>query len=285
MKFSVILNPKGPMQISRPSRARKLSIMGKGFYFNRHPIFANVIIILMVAVLGFFIIYFSLNIFTKHGRSATVPEVEKMTYTNAIEILHDNGFKTDIRDSIYNEELPPGMVIEQFPKPGMKVKPGRKIFLYINAVHPRQVIIDTDDSSHGLAMRGYSLRQVTSKLEELGFKNVKVVELPGDDDRVIRLLANGKPITKMQKVPVNAVITVEVHNGAMSRIRDSILNAEFLEYVNENPEEFQNDYDFSGYEEMPRSTSEKSQIQEVEPEAPAEPTQPEPTPEPEPAEE
>lgn len=206
-------------------------------HIKRHPIIANIVIIMIVAVLGIIIVFLSLNIFTKHGEYESVPQVENMSFTNAINTLHAQGFRTDIRDSIYNEEIKPGYVVEQFPKPGAKVKPGRKIFLYINAVQPRELIIDADNSEPGEALKGYSMRQGLAKLEELGFRNVNVVKLPGDNDRIIRLLVNGKTVSKMEKVPVNALITMEVYDGMTNRLTDSLLEEEYLQYVTEVEED------------------------------------------------
>ena len=215
------------------------SQMSNGFDIRKHPVLANMVIICLVAVLGVIIVFLCLNIFTRHGEWETVPEVENMSFTNAINTLHAKGFRTDIRDSIYKEEINPGFVIEQFPKPGAKVKPGRKVFLYINAVHPRELIIDPENSD-GEALKGYSLRQGMAKLEELGFKKVNVVKVPGDNDRIIRLLANGHSVKKMEKVPVNALITVEVYDGQLNRITDSLLEEEYLQYVTEvEDEEYQ----------------------------------------------
>lgn len=211
--------------------------MSKEFYFRRHPVIANMLIIAIVAVIGLFIIFLSLNLFTKHGAWEAVPEVENMSFTNAINKLHEKGFRTDIRDSVYKEEISPGFVVEQFPKAGSKVKPGRKIFLYINAVHPREFIIDADNSVPGEALKGYSMRQGLAKLEELGFRKVNVVKVPGDNDRVIRLLANGKTVQKMEKVPVNALITMEVYDGQLNRVTDSLLDEEYLQYVTEVEDE------------------------------------------------
>ncbi|MCH5230045.1 MAG: PASTA domain-containing protein [Muribaculaceae bacterium] len=211
--------------------------MSQGFNIKQHPVMANIIIILLVAIIGVFIVFLSLNIFTRHGEWQAVPEVENMSFTNAINTLHDQGFRTDIRDSVYNEDINPGFVVEQFPKPGAKVKPGRKIFLYINAVHPRELIIDADNSSEGEALKGYSLRQGLAKLEELGFKKVNVIKIPGDNDRIIRLTSNGKTINKMEKVPVTALINVEVHDGQLNRLADSLLEEEYLQYVTEVEDE------------------------------------------------
>ena len=234
--------------------------MSDEFYFRKHPVLANALIILIVAIIGLVIIFIALNIFTRHGEWKSVPEVENMSFTNAINILHDSGFRTDIRDSVFKEDVSPGYVVEQFPKAGSKVKPGRKIFLYINAVHPREYIIDPDNSMAGEALKGYSMRQGLAKLEELGFKKVNIVKVPGENDRIIRLLANGKPISKMQKVPVTALITMEVYDGMLNRYNDSILDEEYLQYVTEVEDENYSDYsDYSG------APAEEDELIDVEP--------------------
>lgn len=265
--------------------------MKKGFYMGRHPVLINAVIIFLVAVLGIAIVFFSLNVFTRHGAWDTVPGVENMSYTEAIKILHDHGFRTDIRDSIYNEEIKPGFVVEQFPKSGSKVKPGRKIFLYINAVHPREILIDGDSYQSGSALEGFSLRQGLAKLEELGFKNIKVVTVPGTSDRIIRLIANGKTVRKMQKVPINAQITIEVYDGELRKIQDSLLDEEYLKYVMEEGDPYSDleGGDDSGYgygggyssgsSGSSSSTTTTTTTPEVHEPAPA------PTPEPEPASE
>lgn len=239
--------------------------MKKGIYMGRHPVLVNVVIIILVAALGVAIVFLSLNIFTRHGQWATVPEVEDISYTDAIKILHESGFRTDIRDSIYNEDIRPGFVVEQFPKPGATVKPGRKIFLYINAVNPKQVLIDPENKAGGNALEGFSLRQAQAKLEELGFKDVRIKTVPGTSDRVIRLIANGKTVMKMQKVAINSPIIIEVYDGQLRKIQDSILEKEYLQYVEEegNPYEYLED----DYPENQNHTQTPSQSPAQEPEA------------------
>lgn len=191
-------------------------------FIKRHPVLSNLIIILLVAIAGLGIVYLSFAIFTRHGESSVVPGVEKMSYTQAIEILHSKGFKVDIRDSLYKDDEKPGFVIEQFPKANSIVKPGRKIFLYINAVHPKEVIIDEDNNPREDALRSTSFRQGKARLEELGFKNIRVVKILGENDCISKIFANGKVVKKMQKVPVNAAIVMEVFDGNLNSVRDSI---------------------------------------------------------------
>lgn len=195
----------------------------KGF-IKEHPVLANLIIILLVGIAGLGILYFSFAIFTRHGESSVVPGVEKMSYTQAIEILHSKGFRVDIRDSLYKDDEKPGYVIEQFPKSNSIVKPGRKIFLYINAVHPKEVVIDEDNNPREDALKSISFRQGKARLEELGFKNIRVIKILGENDCISKIFADGKVVKKMQKVPVNAKIVMEVFDGNLEAIRDSLQN-------------------------------------------------------------
>lgn len=206
----------------------------KGF-IARHPVLANLIIILLVGAAGLGIAYFSFAIFTKHGEKSKVPGVERMSYTKAIEILHSKGFKVDIRDSLYKEDEKPGYVIEQFPKANSLVKPGRKIFLYINAVHPKEVIIDEDNNPREDALKSTSFRQGMARLEELGFKNIRVVKILGENDCISKIFANGKVVKKMQKTPVNAQIVMEVFDGNLEAVRDSIQQDIDPSFVSDEP--------------------------------------------------
>ncbi|MDE6272681.1 MAG: PASTA domain-containing protein [Muribaculaceae bacterium] len=213
---------------------------------GRHPVITNILIIILVGALGICIVYFSIAIFTKHGQTDKVPGIENKSYTEAIQILHDHGFKVDIRDSLYKDNVRPGYVIEQFPKAGSIVKPGRKIFLYINAVHPKEVVIDDDNHPMEDALKSFSPRSGLARLQELGFKNVRVVKVLGDNDCIVKILANGVPVKKMQKVPVNASIVVQVYDGRLAEIRDSLQNEELMATRQEHLNAGETDYNF-GY--------------------------------------
>lgn len=203
-------------------------------FAQKHPVLANIIIIVLVAVIGLYAVYFALAIFTKHGCSRELPSVEGRSYTEAIRLLDDRGFKVDIRDSVYREDVKPGFVVEQFPKGGSVVKPGRKIFLYINAVHPKEVVMDDNGTPGEYALKGESYRSAISHLEELGFKNIRIVRVLGTTDRVVKVLANGRPVRKRQKVAVNAVLVVEVSDGRLKALKDSLQDAELMRIYREN---------------------------------------------------
>lgn len=200
-------------------RKEKRSLVG-------NSIILNLVIIVVVAAIGLWISYISIALFTKHGQKDIVPNVENMSYTEAIKKLHAAGFKIDIRDSLYREDIKPGYVIEQFPKAKSVVKPGRKIFLYINAVNPKQVEIDGGPNHNENALKGVSLRQGISRLEELGFKNIQIIKVLGETDRIVKVLSNGRTVKKGDKVPVNSRIIIEVYDGRLRELRDSLQNEE-----------------------------------------------------------
>lgn len=239
------------------------------FWLRKHPIICNLLIIVTVAVLGLYVVYLALAIFTKHGERDVVPGVENMTYTQALEVLHDKGFRVDIRDSVYRDDVKPGYVIEQFPKANSSVKPGRKIFLYINAVHPKEVILDNDNHPNEFAMKGESYRSALAKLEEYGFKNVRTVKVLGTSDRVVKVMANGKPVRKMQKVPVNAVIVVEISDGQLGHLKDSLEIAEYERMYRENPDIYATSVDEYTEEENKNNdmTPEEPQVSNEDPES------------------
>jgi hypothetical protein len=204
---------------------------------KKHPIIWNLCLIIGIAVLGILIFYVSLALFTKHGSSKVVPSVENTSYSEAVELLHDEGFRVEIRDSLYLDDVKPGYVVEQFPKGNSVVKPGRKIFLYINSVHPKQVVIDEDNRPGELALKGVAYRHAMAHLEELGFKNIRTVYVCGvNKDNVVKIIANGIPVRKRQSVPINARISVEVNDGKLSLLYDSLLNIELGGSYRYNPE-------------------------------------------------
>ena len=233
---------------------------GAGF-ISRHPILANVLVIFIIALIGIWIVYIALQLFTKHGESDIVPKVENMSYSQAITVLHQHGFRVDIRDSLYKDDVKPGYVIEQFPKSGASVKPGRKIFLYINAVHPKEVVIDDDNNPREDALKSFSFRQGMARLEELGFKNIRVVKVLGDNDCIVKITANGRVVKNTQKVPMNAKLVVEVYDGRLGELRDSLQNAEYMRYMSETSA----DADASG-DAVKQSEEEVPVVQDEDPE-------------------
>ena len=107
-------------------------------------------------------LYYWLDAYTEHGEAVATPDFMGVTI-NEIEAFADT---TDVQwvivDSLYTDEYPKGTVAEQEPIPGYRVKRGRKVYLTVNAVLPKQVKVPN--------VRNLSLRQAKVVLESVGLK-------------------------------------------------------------------------------------------------------------------
>ncbi len=208
---------------------------------RKYPILVNLVIIIIVALIGIMIANISLAIFTKHGEYSVVPNVEKISYTAAMEKLHEASFKTEISDSVFRDDIEPGYVLEQTPAPNSKVKPGRTVYLIINAVNPKQVAVNN--------IEGISLRQGKALLQGLGFKekNIKVVYRLGKYENLIQSVrVGGKKLRPGQRVPINSTIVLEVSDGKVDRLTDSLLNVEYgMEYDDSYSESYSSESEAS----------------------------------------
>lgn len=101
----------------------------------RKTLLGTLVIIGVVCVLLYWLFFLSLNWFTGHGKEMTVPNVSGIKMVAAISLLEKDGYSIDI-DSTYDPEQPPLVVMEQQPKPGNTVKPGRTIYIKVNKVSP-----------------------------------------------------------------------------------------------------------------------------------------------------
>ncbi|MDE6581183.1 MAG: PASTA domain-containing protein, partial [Duncaniella sp.] len=78
---------------------------------------------------------------THHGEVTVVPEVKSLNFDEAARRLAGADLQAHLLDSVYDAKLPAGAVINQNPRPGAKVKPGRTVYVTINAFTPRMVTI------------------------------------------------------------------------------------------------------------------------------------------------
>lgn len=165
--------------------------------------------ICLIVVVGFFVLILLfgwLNIWTDHGKFIEIPQVKGLSYSSACNLLKAQGFVAELSDSIFDNVVPPGTVVEQNPKFGTKVKEGRTVYLTINAFSPKTVVIPS--------LTDVSLRQAKSILDGLGIKNVTVNYISSEyKDLVLNVRTNGVPLRPGMRLPVTASITLDVGTG------------------------------------------------------------------------
>lgn len=105
--------------------------MSKLLLYLRTNVFRKNLIFAIIAFIGlFFLIYFGLRTYTKHGQAQEVPQLRGLHISDALRILKEADLNYQI-DSIYQLDASPGMVMEQDPEPLSLVKGGRTIYLTI----------------------------------------------------------------------------------------------------------------------------------------------------------
>jgi hypothetical protein len=80
-----------------------------------------------------------LRFYTNHGESVTIPNLKGKTSPEVAKLMDDLDLRFQIRDSVYSRETAPGTVLDQFPKPGMKVKENRTIFITLCAISQGEI--------------------------------------------------------------------------------------------------------------------------------------------------
>jgi beta-lactam-binding protein with PASTA domain len=163
----------------------------------------NVLIaIIAVFVLGFLILTF-LGSYTRHGQSVEVPVLVGYYENEAEELLKNNQLILEVIDSTYLRDTQPGIIVEQTPKAGTKVKHDRIIFVTINAKSKKMVPLPN--------LKNVSQRQATYTLTSLGFEIGSVEVVPSEfSDLVLEVKHKGVPVQAGEKLYDGSSITLVV---------------------------------------------------------------------------
>lgn len=203
--------------------------MKQNFYSEfeeKHPFVLNSILIVVAAIALFYIGLLFIDVFTSHGQERRVPDVRTMTLDNAINALEDAGFKWDISDSTtFNEQYPPGVIVDQDPKANSKVKAIRVIYLKVNALHPRGVQLPK--------LQEVSVRQGLAMLRSLGFKSVEVDSIASPyGGLILQVTVNGRNVAPGTNVGINSHIRIIVGDGSIDNLNpDSILDSRTIDSI------------------------------------------------------
>lgn len=101
-----------------------------------------------------------LNLITRHGKTVLAPDFTNLSVKSADSLARENGVGVKVVDSVFVKRLQAGVVYRQTPKAGAKVKKGRSIFLTINSIVPRKVVMPN--------LYGYSVTEARAELKNRG---------------------------------------------------------------------------------------------------------------------
>lgn len=164
------------------------------------------------AIITVIFFYVNLPIVTNHGESLTVPDLEGLSVNELQGFLVDRDLRYEVVDSVYSSEYPPLTVTRQFPKPGSKVKQGRKIFISLNSVNPPTTrmpdLIDKTLQNAELILKSYELIPGKVSFKPDPFRNV------------LEQLYNDEPIEPNTPLPKGSVIDIVRGDGHGKRFFD-----------------------------------------------------------------
>lgn len=177
-----------------------------GPFLKSKTFFKHLALAILVVILFFTSVVYYLSSYTRHGEFIVLPNLSKTTVAAAEQQLKSLDLKYIIIDSVYVENSPPGIVINQNPYVGAHVKKGRNIYLYITASTPPMVEMPK--------LVDQSFRQAKNLLENAGLKvgnlTYKLDPAPGV---VLTQKFNGKPIAAGTKLKKGSSIDLEVAKG------------------------------------------------------------------------
>ena len=171
----------------------------------KHPVIANLVYIIVVALVLLWAVLLFLDYWTMHGQTSVVPEIKQKSYNEARALLAANGLNIEISDSIYDRNIAPGTVVESWPKAGAVVKGDRQVYVTVTAFSPKQVTISMPLTGN------VSSRQAMSYLRGNGIPDLVMGAKYGDT-----------PLSVGSVIPVTSTVTLEVGNGPAPEETDSI---------------------------------------------------------------
>ena len=196
-----------PTPKPKSSTSTKQGIVG---FYQRYPIISHLILMVILGIVAILLLLGFLKQGTRHGKSIEVPNFVGMNIDEARQVADDESLNIIVRDSIFDVDLPGGTVVDQLPRTSsvrdVTVKPGRKIYLTINAYSRRMVDIPF--------VAKQTLRQALNQVERAGLTIDELVYEPDmtSTDYVLRQYVGGREIlpTTKRTAAVGTGVTLRV---------------------------------------------------------------------------
>ena len=206
--------PAAKRQAAKPRRSGAKSSEGLFSrvmsFRKRYPILANMLFIGIFALMLLICLSVGLKRGTRLGSTIEVPNLLGMDVDDARGVLEREDLQIVVRDSIFDVDLPGGTIVDQLPRTSsvreVTVKPGRKIYVTINAYSRRMVDVPF--------VAKQTLRQALNQIERSGLTISKLVYEPDmtSTDYVLRQYVDRREIqpTTSRKCPVGTGVTLTV---------------------------------------------------------------------------
>ena len=144
-----------------------------------------------------------LSLITRHGQTVTAPDFTNLTVQEAQQLASQSHVGIKVIDSVFVRRLGAGVVYRQQPKAGSTVKKGRSIFLTINSVVPRKVVMPN--------LYGYSIIEARAELQNRGLDLGKLIYVKDiATNNVLKQSLNGQEVKAGDLVVSGSTIDLTV---------------------------------------------------------------------------
>ena len=175
-------------------------------FITGKPLWINVLFALVLVFILLFLFLLSLDYFTRHGKSLTIPSVMNLRLGQAEKILKDQGFEIQIQDSICSDTAAPLSVLRQFPEADAVVKENRVVYLTINRAVPPAIEMPN--------LEGMSFRTAQLVLKQYGLKLKDTVFRPDfAKNSVLEQQYDGERIKPGTKISMGSAILLVLGSG------------------------------------------------------------------------
>jgi beta-lactam-binding protein with PASTA domain len=164
----------------------------KQFLFSRLFLRHLILAILLLSIL-IFITLKGLNTYTHHGEAYPVPDFSGLTVEQAEKTARHNNLKTELIDSVHIDDALPGVIVEQVPEAGLKVKRNRVVFLTKNSMQPEMITVPK--------LTDISFRQALVLIENCGLQVGTIFYHPSEfNDLVLNVQKDSTDIRQGQQL-------------------------------------------------------------------------------------
>ena len=175
-------------------------------WLKKHTIAYNIVVIALV-FMGLAIVSFIAMAFgTRHSARRTVPDFVGLRMNDAEYFAARRDLQIIVNDSLHVSAYPGGVVLDQLPKGGVVVKPGRKVYVTINSVRQRMVDVPY--------VAGRSLRQAKNMLETAG---LTIDHLEYTEDMATNYVL-AEFVDGVEVLEDSLVVRTEMGNGVVLRV-------------------------------------------------------------------
>lgn len=164
----------------------------KKFLFSR-TFLANLVLAVMLIFILLYATMQGLKIYTHHNQSFAVPDFEGKSLTDVKKMATQSKLNYVVVDSVHVKDALPGVVIDQVPEKGFKVKENRTIFLTINTMRPEMI--------KAPKLTDISFRQARVLIENNGLFTGQIIYEPSEyNDLVLKALIDSTEILEGQEI-------------------------------------------------------------------------------------